>query len=147
MSETKTMPPTATVSRAVRGWTIALGVGALAQGFWAYFASRSFYDDFPLEGVGWVSALGPFNDHLTTDVGAALLGMGAVTVVVGRTGVASAIRAVAAAFAIFGVAHLAFHLGELGGFSAGSAAAQVVSLSAVVVLPGVLYVLAGKETS
>lgn len=147
MSEKKTMLPTATVSRAVRGWTIALGVGALAQGAWAYFASRSFYDDFPLEGVGWVSALGPFNEHLTTDVGAALLGMGAVAIAVGRAGTASAIRAIAAAFAIFGATHLAFHLGELEPFSLGSAAAQVISLAAVVLLPVVLYVIAGKGTS
>lgn len=147
MSDTMTKASSGRVGRGVRGWTIALGVGALAQGIWAYFASRSFYDDFPLEGVGWVSGLGPFNDHLTTDVGAALLGMGAVAVAVGRTGTASAIRAVTAAFAIFGAAHLAFHLGELEPFSFGSAAAQVVSLSAVVVLPVVLYVIAGKEKS
>lgn len=147
MSDTLTEAPGGTVGRGVRGWTTALGVGAVAQGIWAYFYSRNFYDDFPLEGVGWVSALGPFNDHLTTDVGAALLGMGAVAIAVGRRGVVSAIRAVAAAFAIFGAAHLAFHLGELDPFSFGSAAAQVVSLSAVVVLPVALYVIAGKETS
>jgi len=147
MSDKPTKAPGGTVGRGVRGWTIALGLGALTQGIWAYFASRSFYDDFPVEGVGWVSALGPFNDHLTTDVGASLLGMGVVAVVVGWTGVPSAIRAVAAAFAIFGIAHLAFHLGELEAFSFASATAQVVSLSVVVVLPAALYVIAGKETS
>lgn len=144
MSETITKPPTALVGSAIRGWTIALGVGALSQGVWAYFLSRSFYDDFPLEGVGWVSALGPFNDHLTTDVGAALLGMGLAAVAAGWTGSASAIRAIAAAFAIFGIAHLAFHLGHLSPFSFGSAAAQLMSLSVVVVLPVVLYVTAGR---
>lgn len=128
----------------MRGWTIALGVGALSQGIWAYIFSRSFYDDFPLDGVGWVSALGPFNDHLTTDVGAALLGLGVVAVAVGRAGSASGIRAIAAAFAIFGSAHLAFHLGALEPFSVESAAAQITSLVAVVVLPVALYVTAGR---
>lgn len=144
MSETTTKRPQAPVSRGVRGWTIALGLGALSQGVWAYFSPRSFYEDFPLEGVGWVSSLGPFNDHLTTDVGAALLGMAVAAVFVGRAGSASAIRAVAGAFAVFGVAHLAFHLGELAPFSVGSAAAQLISLSAVVVLPVALYVTAGR---
>lgn len=147
MSQAIKAAPIGGVGRGVRRWTIALGIGALSQGAWAYFASRSFYDDFPVEGVGWVSALGPFNDHLTTDVGAALLGMGAVAVAVGRAGTAPAIRAVTAAFAIFGAAHLAFHLGELEPFSFGSALAQLVSLSAVTVLPISLYMAAGKETS
>ena len=143
MNDTMTTP-VEKVDRAVRGWTVALGLGALSQGVWAYFYSRSFYDDFPAEGVGWVSALGPFNDHLTTDVGAALLGLGVVAVAVGWTGSALGIRAITAAFAIFGWAHLAFHLGELEPFSPASAAAQIASLAAVVVLPIALYVAAGR---
>ena len=145
MTETMTGPHVRLVGRAVRGWTIALGVGALAQGCWAYFLSRSFHDDFPLEGVGWVSALGPFNDHLTSDVGAALLGLGAVAVTVGWEGSAPGIRAIAAAFAIFGSAHLAFHLGELEPFSVASAAAQITTLTIVAVLPIALYVVAGRD--
>lgn len=145
MNATMTGRAKETAPRWVRGWTIALGVGALSQGVWAYLFSRSFYDDFPLEGVGWVAALGPFNHHLTTDVGAALLGMGAMAVAAGRAGSVPTIRAIAAAFAIFGSTHLAFHLGELEPFGVGSAIAQVTSLSAVVVLPVAIYVAAGRE--
>jgi hypothetical protein len=31
--------------------------------------SRAFYDDFPLSGWGWVSTLGPYNEHLVRDYG------------------------------------------------------------------------------
>lgn len=123
---------------ALRGWTMALGWGGLIQGGWAYFWPRSFYEDFPVDGAAWVSTLGPFNDHLTKDVGAALLGMGAAALLVGNRGDVAAIRAVASGFVLFGVAHLGFHLGELDHFSPASAIAQVATLVALVLLPAVL---------
>jgi hypothetical protein len=44
-------------------------------GVWATVAPRSFYDDFPGLGRAWVSADGPYNEHLVRDVGAWGLGM------------------------------------------------------------------------
>jgi hypothetical protein len=44
-------------------------VPQLIAGVWALGFSRSFYEDFPF-GQGWVSRLGPFNEHLIVDVGA-----------------------------------------------------------------------------
>ena len=44
--------------------------GALALvGFWAAFAPKSFYTDFPGGGRHWISADGPFNQHRVRDVG------------------------------------------------------------------------------
>lgn len=126
--------PAATLS-GVKGWTYLLGWGAVVQGLWAFFQSEGFYEDFPIEGAAWVSTLGPFNEHLTKDVGAALLGLGMAAVAAARSASIPGIRAVAAGFAVFGLAHFGFHLGELHHFTAGSAMAQVVSLAALVVLP------------
>ena len=47
----------------------ALGIPGAIVGVWAAFAPRSFYDDFPGLGQQWVSADGPFNEHLVRDVG------------------------------------------------------------------------------
>ena len=126
------------LSGALRGWTMALGWGGLIQGGWAYFWPNSFYEDFPVDGAAWVSTLGPFDDHLITDIGAALLGLGAVALVAAFRGDVAAIRAVASGFVMFGVAHLGFHLGELDHFSPASATAQVATLVALVLIPAAL---------
>jgi hypothetical protein len=47
-----------------------LAVSPLGVGVWALFAPRSFFQDFPAAGRHWVSALGPYNEHLMRDVGA-----------------------------------------------------------------------------
>lgn len=36
---------------------------------------RGFYDDFPLGGTAWVSALPPYNEHLLRDFGSAGMGL------------------------------------------------------------------------
>lgn len=125
----------AATGAAVRGWTALLGGGAIVQGMWTFVRPQHFYDEFPIEGAAWVSTLGPFNEHLTRDVGAALLGLGVAAVAAARSGSIPGIRAVAAGFAVFGLAHLGYHLGELHHFTAASAIAQVVSLVAVTLLP------------
>lgn len=136
--------PAATRS-GVWGWTHLLGWGAFVQGMWAFFWSEGFYEDFPFEGAAWVSTLGPFNEHLTKDVGAALLGLGVAALAAARSGSIQGIRAAAAGFTVFGLAHFGFHLGELHHFTAGSAIAQVVSLAALTVLPVGLLVAANER--
>lgn len=115
-----------------------IALGSIAQGGWAYLFPSSFYDDFPVPGLAWVSTLGPFNEHLTTDVGAALVGLGIATWLARRS--RAGIQATMAAFGVFGTAHLVFHLRHLEPFGAVSAIAQVVSLSVLVVVPAWLLV-------
>lgn len=136
------------VPKRVRAWTVALGAGAMLQGLWAFGWPRVFYDRFPVDGAGWVSTLGPFNEHLTTDVGAALLGLGTAAIYTARHVSAAGLAAVMAGFAVFGTTHLIFHLGELHHFGTGSAAAQVLSLLVLVIWPAGLFVAAraGRRT-
>lgn len=124
----------------VRGWTVALGAGAGAQGVWGFFWPRAFYDDFPAPGLAWVSTLGPYDEHLVRDVGALLLGFAVLTLLAARSRSVDAIRVAMAGLLVFGSGHLGFHLFRLGEFEAGSAAAQVASLATLIVIPVALLV-------
>lgn len=136
MTERFEVPRTASVVVAL------VALSSIAQGAWAYLFPTSFYDDFPAPGLAWVSTLGPFNEHLATDVGAAVLGLGIATWVVRRS--RAGIRATMSAFGIFGTLHLLFHLRHLEPFGAGSAIVQVASLSVLVVVPAwLLFALRG----
>lgn len=55
---------------------LAIPQGVLAV--WAVFAPRSFYEGFPGGGRDWVASLGPYNEHLATDVGSLSLALVAV---------------------------------------------------------------------
>src|SRR4029079_10281663 len=55
-------------------------VGDLLVGVWAAIAPQSFYDSFPGGGHAWVSADGPYNEHLVRDVGTLYLALAAVMV-------------------------------------------------------------------
>lgn len=60
----------------LRGGLLLLAASALTVGLWTLLVPRSFYDDCPLPGRNWVSALGPYNEHLVRDVGALNLALG-----------------------------------------------------------------------
>ncbi len=55
---------------------VLLAATALRGGFWALFLPRLSYGDFPFPGRDWVSALGPYNEHLVRDYGATNLALG-----------------------------------------------------------------------
>ena len=59
---------------------LLLAATPLVVGVWALLLPRSFYDDFPSEGRDWVSALGPYDEHLVRDVGALNLALCALLV-------------------------------------------------------------------
>jgi hypothetical protein len=120
----------------------ALGLVALANaitGLQAVAAPRAFYDGFPL-GRGWVAELPPFNAHLTTDVGGFYLAF-AVLFAWAAVGLQRALVVpLCAAWAVFGLVHLTWHVTHLEGFGPADAAAQTVGLAAVLA-PCVLILL------
>lgn len=132
--------------RAVMGWRIRLGLlllaaSALPVGFWASLAPRSFYDDFPAPGRYWVSVIGPYNEHLVTDVGAGYLALGVLLglagILLGRT----LVRVSLVAWLAYAVPHFAFHITTLDAFSPADNLASMGSLGLAVLLP--LLLLAG----
>jgi hypothetical protein len=58
----------------LRATLAAVAASNLMTGLTALLTPRAFYADFPF-GLGWVAELPPFNEHLTTDVGAFYLAL------------------------------------------------------------------------
>jgi hypothetical protein len=100
----------------------------------ALLAPRYFYDSFPL-GASWVDLLGPFNEHLISDVGgfylafALLFGWAAVTLQ------RPLIMPLGITWSIAALVHFVFHVTHLDGFDAADAIAQTVGLALVLALP------------
>ena len=116
--------------------------GAMALiGFWATCAPRSFYSDFPGGGRHWISADGPFNEHLVRDVGELSL---ALLVVLGAAAVTMAIplvRAALVAVIVNGGLHVVYHARHLDMFSSSDATAIMVSLGLAPLLAVVLLTM------
>ncbi len=131
--------------RAAMGWGMRLGLlllasSALPVGFWASFAPRSFYEDFPAPGRRWVSAIGPYNEHLITDVGAGYLALG---VMLGLAGILL-VRVSLLAWLTYAVPHFALHLTTFEAFSLADNLASMGSLGFAVLLPLTLLALSGR---
>ena len=103
-------------------------VASVQIGLWAALAPRSFYDDFPGGGRSWVSADGPYNEHLVRDFGDLNLALAVVLGVAAWTVVPVLVRTAAVAYAVYGLPHLVYHLRHLDVYGTGDKIANVVSL-------------------
>jgi hypothetical protein len=116
---------------------LAMGVVAAANvliGAPAVLAPRSFYDDFPLGG-GWVAELPPYNQHLTTDVGAFYLGFAVLFAWAAWRPQRALVVPLAFAWSLTAAIHLLYHVVHLDGFGVADAIAQTVSLALVLAVP------------
>ena len=86
-----------------------LSLPALVVGAWALFLPRSFHEDFPSAGRGWVSALGPYNGHLLADVGVMYLALGVLLALAAVSSGRELVRASLVAWLVFAVPHFVFH--------------------------------------
>ena len=127
--------------RGVRVVLALMAAGNVVVGLWAQFAPRSFYDDFPGGGRHWVSADGPYNEHLVRDVGGLNLALAAVVIAALVVLGTALVRAAAVASLIFGVPHLAYHAAHLDLYDTGDQVANMVSLALTIVLPLAVLVL------
>lgn len=119
---------------------ILLTLSAALVGLWALAGPASFHDDFPLPGHDWVSAAGPYNEHLIRDVGGLYLALGVMTLWVTLRPRGDLLAAVGIAWEVFSVPHLLFHAGHLGGLETFDQVAEVVSLGVTVLLAAVLVI-------
>jgi len=115
-----------------------LTVGVALVAFWAAFAPRSFYTDFPGGGRHWVSPDGPYNEHLVRDVGQLNLALFVVLLAATITLSKPLVRAALAATILSGVLHVVYHSGHVGDFASSD---QVAILSSLVLGPVVAVVL------
>ena len=95
---------------AARVALVALAIGNGATGLLARLDPRVFYDDFPF-GRGWVVADGPYNEHLVTDFGAALLAIAALCLVAVWRPTRELVIGAAVVNIVLGAFHIVYHAG------------------------------------
>jgi alkylhydroperoxidase family enzyme len=98
---------------AIRFLLLALGMPQALIGLWALSAPRSFYDDFPAGTNGWVNQLGPFDEHLVTDVGSLFLALGVLLVLAAISLRRRFVVGSAIAWLLFAVPHFVWHVSHL----------------------------------
>lgn len=139
---------TADRTRAVlilRSGLLVLSLSPAVIGFWALLGSRSFFAEFPGLGRRWVAVLGPFNEHLTTDVGGLYLGLAIVLVGAAISLERTFVLVVLLAILVQATAHLAWHLGNLEPYGAGDRVGNTIGLGLPVVLSAALLMLAVRR--
>ena len=115
-----------------------IAAGFALVGFWAAFAPRSFYTDFPGAGRHWISPDGPYNQHLIRDVGELNLALLVVVVAAAVTLSLPLVRAALVATLVNGVLHVVYHVGHVDMFSSSD---QVAIIGSLVLAPVVALVL------
>jgi hypothetical protein len=124
--------------RWLRIGVLVLAAQAATVGLWALFWPESFFRDFPGFGRVWVGALGPYNEHLVRDVGGLYVAWMVLFLWVAVTLDRVLLRAVMVGWLPFAVAHLVFHLTEVGRLSGSDQILSISALAFFVVLPLVI---------
>jgi hypothetical protein len=126
--------------RRLRAGLAVVAVTPALVGVWATLTPHGFYRDFPGIRTGWVSAVGPYDEHLVRDVGALYLGSLVLLVLAWLWLDRRLVQAALASCAVAALPHLIYHLTALDKFSPGDAVAEIAGLAVNVVLPVVLLV-------
>jgi hypothetical protein len=132
--------------RWLRGGMAVMAVTPALVGIWALVAPRGFYDDFPGAGHHWVSAVGPYDEHLVRDVGALYLGALVLLALAWTWLDRRLVQATLISYAVAALPHLIYHSTALDGFSTGDGVAEIGGLALNVLLPlGLLFVTRSRE--
>ncbi|MDQ0775292.1 hypothetical protein QF026_003758 [Streptomyces aurantiacus] len=124
-----------------------LAVTALYTGAWAYFAPKQWHATFPGFGMSWLPQLGPYNEHLAKDAGAMFLALAALTAVaLSSVRNNRLVQTTGAAWLVFNVLHLSYHMQHLGMYGTRDQVLNVVLLSVLVLSSASLLVPASTET-
>jgi hypothetical protein len=131
--------------RFIRYGLLVLAVSQASTGLWALLAPRSFYDDFPAGRGGWVSALGPYNEHLTIDYGS--LSLALVTVLVAAAVILERrlVLVAAGAYLVWSVPHFVYHMITLDKYGTTDAIGNVMTLAVTVGLPAAVLAVARRD--
>jgi hypothetical protein len=127
--------------RAVRGLLVLLALISVAVGAFAFLTPHAFY----LHVLG-VDRLGPYDQHLVSDVGGFYLGFALVLAWAARSLDQALVRAVRAGFLLTQALHLGYHLVHLDRFTLLMGAEQTVQLAALVVIPAAVLGLSADHT-
>ena len=124
---------------------LLLAASTFGGSLWALPFPRSFYDDFPIPGWGWVSALGPYNEHLVRDYGAMNLALGVLLISAALFLDRRLVQVALLTYLAFAAPHLLFHVTQIHHFSALHNALQLGTLGFLAALPPVLLALSRRD--
>lgn len=127
--------PVGVSGRTMRIGLSVLAVSQAAVALWALFAPRAFYDDFPGGGSHWVSALGPYNEHLVRDVGASFTALLVLLVLAAIFLERRLVQAALVAWLVYAIPHLGYHLTTTEAYSTGDNVASLAGLALQAGLP------------
>jgi hypothetical protein len=119
-----------------------MAIVELAVGVVATLWPRWFYDNVP-----WVDLAPPFAEHLMRDYGAMNLALGFVTAVAAITMDRVMVRTSLAAYLLFAVPHLLFHVTHHHNYTVSEAVGETTALTIAVLLPLALLALAWRPPS
>jgi hypothetical protein len=114
----------------------------ITVGVVATLTLRWFYDNVP-----WVDLAPPFAEHLMRDYGAMNLALGLVTAVAAFTMDRVMVRTSLAAYLLFAVPHLIFHVTHHEHYTASQAVGETTALTIAVLLPLALLALTWRVPS
>jgi len=120
---------------------ILLGAPLVATGSWAVAAPHDWYRNFPGGGRHWISALGPYNEHITRDFASLLLGIGLLLVVAALVLRRQLVQAALGTTLVWAVPHFVFHMVHTDELSTGDNVVNLISLALTVAVPVVLLAL------
>jgi hypothetical protein len=101
---------------APRAALLLVGAAQAEVGIWGLIAPRSFFRSFPGAGHHWVSALGPYNEHLLRDYAAAEVGLAILLVAAAVWFERRLVLVAGGVFLAATVPHFAYHLTTTGHF-------------------------------
>ncbi len=94
-----------------------LAATSLSAGIWALSLPHAFFNDFPVPGTSWVSALGPYNEHLVRDYAALNLALGVLLVFAAVSLEGGLVRASLVAWLVYATPHFVFQLTQVHAFA------------------------------
>lgn len=122
-------------------------VSGVMVGAWAQFFPQAFYDSFPGLGRSWVSADGPFNEHLVRDVGGLYLALSAVTLIAVFAKTCETVLAAALGWLVSQIPHFTYHMTHLHVYTSMlDKIGNVLTLGLLVLVPAYLFVRAIRRT-
>jgi hypothetical protein len=125
----------------VRSKQVVVAVLALSAAFvggYAEFLPHRFFLSFPGFGHHWIAGFGPYNEHLTRDVGSLYLALLAASVWALLRPRAETFALVGTTWLVFSVPHLLFHTAHLDMFSTSDKVGNLVALGGTVLLAALL---------
>jgi hypothetical protein len=128
--------------RLVRTALLLIAVTPLVVGVGTLFFPHAFYDDFPPGSRHWVDRLGPYNEHLLSDFGGALLGLTAVLLLAAWWLERRLVVAAVVGTLVQSTAHFAYHLTTTDAYSTADNVASLTGLVVNVVLSAALLAYA-----